>query len=129
MRVVIDTNVVISGIFFGGNPRRILERVVEGELEAVATPEIVEEYREVVQEMLSRKQGRLRTDALGAFIGRLRLIESQTLVDACRDPDDNAFLACAVDARASAIISGDKDLLDLETFRGVKILTAADFLQ
>ena len=55
MRIVVDTNVVISGVFFGGAPRRVVEAVVDGEVEASATPEIIEEYGEVVDEMISRK--------------------------------------------------------------------------
>ena len=58
MRIVIDTNVVIQGVFFGSAPRRILSAVVNRELEAVASPEIVDEYQEIVDEMIDRKQGK-----------------------------------------------------------------------
>lgn len=59
MRVVIDTKVVISGTFFGGKPREILEAIVDGRVAAFATPEIADEYQGVVDEMISRKQGSL----------------------------------------------------------------------
>ena len=58
MNIVIDTNVVISGTFFGGAPRRILEAVVEKTVSAFATSEIVDEYSEIVDEMIRRKQDR-----------------------------------------------------------------------
>ena len=59
MNIVIDTNVVISGTFFGGFPRRVLEAVVEKKITAFATVEIVDEYNEIVEEMIRRKQGNL----------------------------------------------------------------------
>ncbi len=72
MKVVVDTNVFVSGVFFGGKPR--------------------------------------------------------TKVMASRDPDDDKFIECALDSGALYIISGDKDLLVLEKFRGVTMITAADFV-
>ena len=60
MKIVIDTNIIISAIFFGGVPRKVVEAVTDQIVEACATPEIIEEYQDVIQEMISRKQGRLR---------------------------------------------------------------------
>ena len=62
MKIVIDTNVVISGTFFGGFPRMVLEAVVDKTVSAYATTEIVEEYTEIVKEMIDRKQGHLSTN-------------------------------------------------------------------
>ena len=62
------------------------------------------------------------------FQARGALIEVGILVTECRDPKDNKFLELAVSAKASCIITGDKDLLILNPFRGVEILNAADFL-
>ena len=64
MRIVIDTNVVISGTFFGGCPRKVIESVGKRGLYACATLEIVNEYEEIVDEMIRRKQGHLRRDIL-----------------------------------------------------------------
>ena len=57
MRIVIDTNVLISGVFFGGFPRKILSSVITGNMTACATLEIINEYEAIVQEMIERKQG------------------------------------------------------------------------
>lgn len=127
MNIVIDTNVVISGTFFGGAPRRVLEAVVDKTLSAYATAEIVEEYTEIVQEMIDRKQGHLTTAVLTPFVQNLHLVEAVTSVKASRDPDDDKFLGCAIDSRSYYIVSGDKDLLVLENYEGIKIITAADF--
>ena len=129
MKIVIDTNVVISGIFFGGNPRKILEAVVSHELKASATTEIVSEYQEIVDEMIQRKQGHLHNDLLIPFINNLNLIIPGTTTNICRDPDDNKFLSCAKDSASLFIVSGDKDLLDLQSFEGVQIITAKEFVE
>ena len=59
MRIVIDTNVLVSGVFFGGFPRKILSSVVGQKITACATAEIINEYEEIVQEMIDRKQGHI----------------------------------------------------------------------
>ncbi len=127
MNIVIDTNVVISGTFFGGAPRRVLEAAVAGKVTACATSDIVNEYTGIVREMIQRKQGRLSEDVLSPFIRCLRLVEPVTSVTLSRDPDDDKFIECAVDAKALFIVSGDKDLLVLEQYEGIEIITAAAF--
>ena len=59
MRIVIDTNVLISGVFFGGFPRKILSSIVNQKIAACATAEIINEYEDIVQEMIDRKQGHI----------------------------------------------------------------------
>lgn len=127
MRIVIDTNVVISGTFFGGTPRKVLEAVYGGKADAYASPEILEEYQLIVDEMIDRKQGHLRRDVLSIFSSKLHVIESNTDVNICRDPDDDKFLSCAIDAKAVYIVSGDKDLLEIKEYEGIEIITANDF--
>ena len=127
MKIVIDTNVVISGTFFGGYPRKVIEAVADGTLNACATPEIVDEYEEIVEEMVDRKQGHIRKDILSPFIAELELIETKTKVEISRDPDDDKFIECAIDAKAMYIVSGDKDLLDIGEVNGIIIIKAADF--
>jgi len=56
MRIVIDTNVMISGVFFGGFPRKILSSVISQKVTACATTEIINEYEEIVQEMIDSKR-------------------------------------------------------------------------
>lgn len=129
MKIVIDTNVLISGVFFGGQPSRVLMAVIEKKLTACATTEIVDEYMEIVAEMLERKQGHLKRDALAMLVKEMELVEPVSTVDVCREPDDNKFLGCAKDADALYIVSGDKDLLVLEEFENIKIVTAKEFCE
>lgn len=129
MKIVVDTNVLISGVFFGGFPRRILSAAVDGRLTICATTEIVDEYVEIVQEMIERKQGRLHPNLLAPLIKAMELIEPQTRVTLSRDPDDDKFLGCAKDARAMYIVSGDKDLLVLKEYEQILIMTAREFCE
>lgn len=100
MKIVVDTNVVISGVFFGGNPRRIVEAVVNGSINAYATAKIVDEYMEIIDSMIARKQGKLSLSILSPLFSSLKVIEGKTQIAVCRDPDDDKFLECAVDANA-----------------------------
>lgn len=129
MRIVVDTNVLISGVFFGGFPRKILSEIVRNKLTACATMEIVDEYEEIVQEMIDRKQGHINRSILSPLIRAMEIIEPVTKVKMSRDPDDDKFLGCAKDAHALYIVSGDKDLLVLERFENIQIVTAKEFCE
>ena len=129
MKIVVDTNVVISGVFFGGNPRRIVEAIVKGSINAYATAEIVDEYMEIIDSMITRKQGKLSLSILSPLFSSLKVIEGKTQIAVCRDPDDDKFLECAVDAKALYIVSGDNDLLDITAYDGIQIITAKEFCE
>ena len=127
MNIVIDTNVVISGTFFGGASRKVLEAVVCRTISAFATTEIIEEYTEIVQEMIDQRQGHLTAAVLNPFLGSLQIVETATRVTVSRDPDDDKFIGCAIDSNSYYIVSGDKDLLVLGKYKDIEIVTAADF--
>lgn len=128
MKVVIDTNVVVSAIFFGGRPKKLLELLVTRKLEAYASTEIISEYKEPIEELCSqypRKPGML---PLTIIISSMRILEPTSHIDICRDPDDNKFIECAIDGRCLYIVSGDRDLLSLKKYNDVQIVTVAKFL-
>ena len=129
MRIVVDTNVLISGVFFGGFPRKILSSIVNGKITACATSEIINEYEEIVQEMINRKQGHINRTILIPLIKTMEIIKPSSHIEICRDSDDDKFLECAKDSHALYIISGDKDLLIIENFENVQIITAKDFCE
>ena len=126
MKIVIDTNVFISGIFFGGAPKEVLKAVTADRIQAFATQEIVDEYNETMDELMTKYGGRLDRSGLSRFTMKLNLIEPITQTAVCRDPDDDKFLSCAVDSKSLYIVSGDKDLLVLENYEGVEIITARE---
>lgn len=129
MKIVVDTNVLISGVFFGGYPRKILSSVVNKGITACATTEIVIEYEEIVQEMIERKQGHINRAILTPLIQAMEIIEPISHIEICRDPDDDKFLECAKDSRALYIVSGDKDLLVLKKYENIQIITAKEFCE
>ncbi len=129
MKIVIDTNVLISGVFFGGFPRKIISSIVGRKLNACATVEIINEYEETVQEMIERKQGHIDRSILAPLISALEIIEPVSNIKISRDPDDDKFIGCAKDAHALYIVSGDKDLLVLKKYENISIVTAREFCE
>lgn len=129
MKIVIDTNVLISGVFFGGFPGKILSAVVNREITACATAEIIDEYEEIIQEMIDRKQGRINRNILTPLVKAMEIIEPVTHVEISRDPDDNKFLGCAKDSHSLYIVSGDNDLLVIEKYENIQIITAKEFCE
>lgn len=129
MKIVIDTNVLISGVFFGGFPRKILSSIIGRMFTACATVEIIDEYEEIIQEMIDRKQGHINKNILTPLIRAMEIIEPISDVKISRDPDDDKFINCAKDARALYIVSGDKDLLVLEQYENIQIITAKEFCE
>lgn len=129
MKIVVDTNVLISGVFFGGFPRKILSSIVGRKMTACATAEIINEYEEIVQEMIDRKQGHINRAILAPLISAMEIIEPVSHIKICRDPDDDKFLECAKDSHALYIVSGDKDLLVIKEYGQIQIVTAKDFCE
>lgn len=129
MRIVVDTNVLISGVFFGGFPRKILRASVEGRVRACASMEILNEYQEIIREMVRRKQGNIDVSILNPLIRSMEVIEPASKIEICRDPDDDKFINCARDAQAMYIVSGDKDLLVIQQFENISIVTAKEFCE
>lgn len=129
-RVVIDTNVLISGLFSTkSTPARAVEKAVTT-AQLVATTETL---RELITKLHSRKFDRYvdreRRDALLERVASLvEIIDVLQTIRASRDSKDDQFLEAAVNGRADVIVTGDKDLLDLSPFRGIAILTPADYL-
>jgi len=126
MKAVVDTNVVISGIFFGGVPRRILEFAHQRLFSMVVSHEMLTEYTAVVDRLATkhpRVQGRQILDAIVA-ISEVSL--SVTLGQPIRaDPTDDKFFAAALGAGAKRIASGDKYLKDASGWSGIEVFSRA----
>lgn len=129
MKVVIDTNVLMSGIFFKGNPNRVLAALDENQFEACANENIVIEYKKVLKRLKKKLKRTPSNDLFQTFIDRLNIFEAKSNIKICRDPDDDKFIECALDSKALYIVSGDKDLLSIEEYNGVEIITAAEFCE
>jgi putative PIN family toxin of toxin-antitoxin system len=129
MRVVLDTKVFVSGVFFGGLPGRLLDAWRDGELEIVVSRQIIEEYVRVGEELAARFPKVDLGPALDLIAASATLVAAPPLPEpASRDPDDDKFLACAVAARAEVVVSGDRDLLAVSPYGRISVLRPRDFV-
>ncbi|MXW00582.1 MAG: putative toxin-antitoxin system toxin component, PIN family [Holophagales bacterium] len=129
VKVVLDTNVFVSGVFFGGTPGRVLEAWRNGKAEVVLSREIVEEYVRVGEELADRFPAVDLRPALELLAVSATLVPSPPLPESVsRDTDDDKFLACALAAGADYVVSGDRDLLDVSSYKGVVVLSPRDFV-
>ena len=130
MKIVLDTNIFISAFLWGGKPREVLERVIEGkDILYISRPMIAE-----LIEILRRPKFKVDDEHLELFIREIEDIAEMVTVKEriralCRDVDDNAIVECAVAANAEYLISGDDDLLSLGTYRKIRIVTAGSYLE
>ena len=129
MKIVIDTNVVASAIFFGGKPRTIIELLMKHNLKSYVTEEIVEEYKDTVNYLKEKYPKKNINIPLSQIVGACELIDAISDVKVCRDPNDDKFINCAIDSKAYYIVSGDKDLLTLEKYDNIEIITVGQFLE
>jgi putative PIN family toxin of toxin-antitoxin system len=128
MKIVIDTIVIASAIFFGGLPKELIEHLVYRRVDAYASTEIISEYRETIEELSERYPNRPNNIPLTDILFAMKMVEPTTHVDICRDPDDNKFIDCAIDGGCIYIVSGDKDLLSLKSYGDIEIVTVSEFL-
>ena len=127
MRIIIDTNIVISGLFFKGLPKKLLSELDELKFEICINEEIFDEYTKKINQKILKPKYRLDKALREKFFSNLQSFESVSDLKVCRDPDDDKFINCAIDAKAIYIVSGDNDLLTIKNFAGVEIVTAREF--
>jgi hypothetical protein len=130
LRVVLDTNVLISAILFGGKPRQILEKAIRGEIRLCLSEPILEELKGVLQ----RSKFDYSPEMIQFILTELMSIAdfvnpSETLNVVLEDSEDNRILECAVEAKVNYIISGDLHLLKLNRYRNIEVLNVAAFLE
>jgi hypothetical protein len=130
IRVVVDTNVFVSS-FFGGNPRRIIDLWKTGKILLCLSGEIVDEYIEVLHRLALGNEGELR-ELLRLFAKGYHIIFTHAppeLFVVSEDPDDDKFIECAVALDSRYIVTGDKALLTIKNYMGIKILSPHEFLK
>jgi putative PIN family toxin of toxin-antitoxin system len=115
LRVVIDTNIVISALNFGGNPKAVLELARKNRIHNTTTPFIINE----VEKVLTQKFGwqmEVTREVLNDFRGFSHVVNPSETIAVISYAPDNRILECAVAGRADCIISGDHNLTDLKTY-------------
>lgn len=127
-KVVIDTNIYISAIFWGGNPREVVDLGRDGKISIFTSLEIQKEIDRILSTkfgLSDEETGQILID-FSTFTSWVKASRKIAVVD--KDPDDDKFIECAVSAGASYVITGDDHLLELERYQDIEILNAADFL-
>ena len=128
MIAVFDTNVLIAAIITEGICSKLLHRARMGEFSLVSCPFIVQELKRILS-----KKFRLAQDETASAMEPIseaisRVIEHDLKIkDICRDADDDNIIACAVAVKADYFVTGGSDLLDLKSYKSVKIITPRDF--
>jgi uncharacterized protein len=129
MRIVLDTNVFISGVFFSGPPYQILKAWRNQEFQIVISPEILDEYHRVGKELSARFSMVDLDPILKLIIAKAELVEAASLDEAvCDDPDDDKFFAGAIAGEVMLIVSGDKHLLKMSGYHGIEVIRPRQFV-
>ena len=130
MKIILDTNVFISGVFFGGPPRQILNAWRDGKIQLVISQEILREYWRVGEVFAEEFPSINLRPILDLVTIEAELYDAKDFPEPmCSDPDDDKFLACAIASGYRIIGSGDKHLIKVSGFQGIEILKPHDFVK
>lgn len=134
-RIVIDTNIVLSGLLWRGPPHVLLTHIGQNPgIQLFSSQALIDELADVLTRPSPAKRLKLINktahEVLVDYVRAVTVLQPQPLAQpVCRDPDDDEVLALALLAQAQAIVSGDNDLLVLQRFEGIAIITATQALQ
>lgn len=129
MRAILDTNVLVSGIFFGGVPRRVLDAWEEQRFELVLSPAIFDEYLRTCARLAEPRPGLVYEEVLATIAGHGTLVaDSPHSEPITEDADDDKFMRCARDADA-IVVSGDTHLLNVSGWQDVQVLRPRAFFE
>lgn len=131
MRIIVDTNVLASGLFFKGLPFKILQGIKQGKYRIVVSQDIADEYKKTVDKLANRFPNLINANAqLELIVLSSNICQPQKLIESvCADPNDDKLIACAIASKTKIIISGDKHLLDVSGYKGIEVLTPRRFLE
>lgn len=134
MRVVLDTNTVISALLWRGAPRRVLDAARDGIIELCTSRELLNELEEVLHRPKFLERLLLVGTAPNELVQGYKAASSQFKVKRIQpvileDPDDDIVIACALTSESEIIVSGDQHLLALSKYKNIRILNSANFLE
>ena len=129
VRVVLDTNIWISALNFGGKPAQILKLAIIKQIRLYCSQTLFAELIGVLRKKFDYSDGKIK-EVEALFKKRVKFREPRINLNVIKtDPSDNRVLECAFETEADFIVSGDKDLLNLESFRGIRIVNPTVFLK
>lgn len=128
-KAVLDTNVLISALIFGGKPRKILLHSKEKKIRAFISAPILLELAKKLDSKFNWKEVKIK-ETIGTLSKFITVVYPTVRLNRVKkDPEDNKILECAVEANADYIITGDKHLLKLKRFEETKVVTPSDFIK
>jgi len=130
MKIVIDSNVFVSSFFWGGHPREVFQRVINGLDELYIADEIIKEITSV----MSSNKFYVNSNEVGAYTKIIekyskKIVLKNNLESISRDKNDDKILQCGLDGNVDFIVTGDKDLLVLKEYKKIKIINPRDYLE
>ena len=128
---VFDTNVFISGSFWRGPARQLLEYARQGVVQVVTSRLMLDELRSVLTRSGKsfEMSPQAATTVINQWLRHVTLVTPTRTIEVCRDPKDNMVLATAVEGQVEYIVTGDPDLLVLGEFEGIRIVNVKQFLE
>jgi uncharacterized protein len=129
MKIVLDTNVFISGIFFHGPPAQILDAWKKSKIQIVLSKEIINEYQRVAKSLAEKFPEIDISSIIDLVAIHAEIVDTDGIeVFECEDPDDNKFIECAIASKTKLIVSGDKHLLKISGFREIVVHNPRNFV-
>lgn len=130
MRVCLDTNVLISGIFWKGLPGKVVDLWVEGRFDLLVSASILEEYKRVLRRLTKKLDAEIAETWIAKVVEKASVIAAPLPQKRwSRDRSDDKFIQCAISGRAEYLVTGDLDLLDLEASVPFQIVSPEEFLK
>lgn len=126
-RGVIDTNIYISAIFWDGKPREVIDLGRDGKITIFTSLDIENEIAGKLRTTFKLAEEDVNQILLDFSTFTLPIRINKQLIGVHDDPDDNKFIECAVECRADYIISGDRHLLNLKEYEGIKLIKSSEF--
>jgi len=129
VKLIVDTNVFVSGVFFSGPPFEILDAWRRGKVSLMISPDILSEYQRIGDVLGAQFPGVNLDPWIQLLVLKAKLADAAPLPESvCSDPDDDKFLACGIATGTKLIVSGDKHLLDVSGYQGITVLKPRAFV-
>ena len=133
IKVTLDTNVLVSGTFWAGDSYKVLIFINERKIKCYLSKEIIKEYIKILnsEEIIDKIENKnlIVSNVIQKVLSISTIVDPKNPINIVDDPDDNKFIEAAIEGNVDYIISQDKHLLKIKEYKGIKILTPADFLK
>ncbi|MBU0763083.1 MAG: putative toxin-antitoxin system toxin component, PIN family [Candidatus Altiarchaeota archaeon] len=121
MKIVLDTNILVSALFWQGKEHQLLKKCIKGEIRAVTSPDILSELAHVMRDYFDAQEEEI-SKTIDLLMSSFEVVDPKEKIKVIiADEKDNRILECAIKAKANIIVSGDKHLLELKKYKNIKI--------